>query len=135
MNELLLTDLNDVLWLDGLVASAAFGVEELQEFLQGGGVGGVTKKRALAPDLDQALILQLVQMVGERGIGDFEFTLNFGDDQAFGMGREQQLHDSEAWLGSHGGKHVGVFGDAFAGLRWRGSFRGGDDHISILLEI
>ena len=123
MNELLFTDLNDVLELDGLVASAALGVEELQEFLQSGRVGGVSKEGTFTLDFNQAFILQLVEMVGERGVGDFEFTLNLADDQAFRMGGKQQLHDAEARLGSHGGKHVGVFGDAFAGFCRGGSFR------------
>ncbi len=123
MNELLFTDLkHDVLELDGLVAGCSTSRRRgnCKQFLQSGRVGGVSKEGAFALDFNQAFILQLVEMVGERGVGDFEFTLNLADDQAFRMGGEQQLHDAESRLGSHGGKHIGVFGDAFAGLVDRG---------------
>jgi hypothetical protein len=47
MKSLLFADLYDVLRFKGFIASAAFGVKELQQFLQGFGVGGVTKECAL----------------------------------------------------------------------------------------
>jgi hypothetical protein len=43
---LLFADLNDFVRLYGFVTSAALGIKELQEFLQGIGVCGVTKKCA-----------------------------------------------------------------------------------------
>jgi hypothetical protein len=36
--------------------------------------------------------------------------LDFADHQAFGVSGEEQAHDAEAGLGSHGGEHVGVAG-------------------------
>ena len=55
-------------------------------------------------------------MMGERGVGDVEFLLNFADDQAFGMRGEQELHDAQAGFGAHGGKHVRVLGDLVGGM-------------------
>src|ERR1035438_10745771 len=48
------------------------------------------------------------------------------------MRGEQQLHDAQARLGAHGGKHVGVAGDALA---VGAGLAGGACHISIILEI
>ena len=64
---------------------------------------------ALRPDLRS----QLVEMVRKRRIGDIQFFLNLADHQALGMRGEQQLHDAQPRLGSHGGEHVGVLGDPF----------------------
>jgi hypothetical protein len=73
-------------------------------------------------------------MMGQRGVGNVELFLNFAYNQALGVGGEQQLHDPQARLGSHGGKHVGVFGDLFGGLlRSEGGL--GCSHISIIAEI
>src|ERR1035437_9466252 len=79
INGLLFTDLNDVLRFEGLIARAAFGVEELQQFLQSLGVRGVAKERAFALDFDEAFRLQFVEMMREGRVGDFEFALNVAD--------------------------------------------------------
>ncbi len=50
-------------------------------------------------------------MMGEGGVGDVEFLLNFADYQAFGMSLQEQLHNAQAGFGAHGGKHVGVLGN------------------------
>ena len=81
--------LNNVLWFNGAVARAAFGVEKAQQILQGGGAGAVAEERPFAADFDQILILQLVEMMGKRGSGNIEFGLNFADYQAFRMRGEQ----------------------------------------------
>src|SRR4029077_9071412 len=47
IKTLLFTDLYDVLRFKGFITSAAFGIKELQQFLQRFGVGGVAKKCAL----------------------------------------------------------------------------------------
>src|SRR5579859_402877 len=99
MNDSLFADLNhallnNALRFEGLVAGAAFGVEELQQFLQGLGVGGVAQKRAFAFHVDQILGAQLVEMMREGRVGDFEFVLNFSDHQSLRMRRKQQLHDA-----------------------------------------
>src|SRR5260370_29896618 len=72
--------------------------------------------------------------MGEGRIGDLQFFLNLADHESFGMGGEQQLHDSESGLGAYGGEHVGVFGDPLCGLAGGWGFSG-HWHISILLEI
>jgi len=48
---------NDLLRLHCLVASAAFGVQEAEEFLQGVGIGGVPKKCAFTPNLNKLFVL------------------------------------------------------------------------------
>ena len=40
-----------------------------------------------------------------------EFLLNLADHQSVGMRRQQQLHNAQPRLGSHGRKHVGILGD------------------------
>src|ERR1039457_1190622 len=72
MNGLLFTDLYDLFRFDSLIARAALGIEELQQFLQGAGICGVTKKSTLPLHFDQAIGPQLVQMMGEGRVGDFE---------------------------------------------------------------
>ena len=67
MRQLLFADLRDLRRFDGLVAGTTFGVEESQEFLQNGGVGGVPQKGAFASDGDKFLVLELLQMMGQGG--------------------------------------------------------------------
>ena len=55
----LLTDLNDLLWLDCLVARAALRVQELQQFLKCLGVGRVVQKSTLPLYVDEILRLSL----------------------------------------------------------------------------
>jgi hypothetical protein len=57
---LLRANLNDVLWTDCLIPSAAFGVQELQYFLERFGIGGIAKESTFAADIDQTFIPQLV---------------------------------------------------------------------------
>src|SRR5579872_764517 len=113
------TFLNNALRFERLVASAAFGVEELQQFLQGLSVGGVAEKRAFAFHVDETFGAQLVEMMREGRVGDFEFILNLANHQSFRMRRQQQLHDAEPGLRAHRGKHVGVGGDAPIGIGTR----------------
>ena len=127
---LLSADLDDVLRLQGFIAGAAFGIEKLQEFLESFRVGGVAEKGALAFDEDEVFVLQFVEVVRERGVGDVQIFLNVTYDEPLGMGGEQELHDAKAGLGAHGGKHVGELGDVFGG-RLSGCRR----HISIVAEI
>jgi hypothetical protein len=51
---------NDILWFESFASSAALCVEELQEFLQRIGIGGVPQEGALPGYLDKALIPKLV---------------------------------------------------------------------------
>src|SRR4051812_25917805 len=125
MESLLLTaQANDGLRFDGLIAGTALGVEEAEQFAQPIGVSAVAQERTFASDLDQALMLQLLQMMRERGVRYLEFSADFTDYQAVRVGGEQQAHDAESRLRSHRGQHVGVARDVF---RARRSF-----HISII---
>ena len=74
-----------VLWFDCLVSGAAFGVEELQQFLQCFGVGRVAQEGALAAHVHQLLVLQFFQVVGKRGVRNVELGLDIAHDQAVGM--------------------------------------------------
>src|SRR5216684_3155862 len=112
MVALLFTELDEVLRLKRLVAGAALGIKKLQNFAQRFSVGGVVQKRALALDLNELFILELVEMVRKRGAGDLELVLNFADHQPLRMRGKQQLHDPQARFGAHGRKHVGVAGNA-----------------------
>jgi hypothetical protein len=60
------------LWFQGFVSGAAFGIEELQLFLKGIGVGRVPQERAFATDVYKFLVLQFLQAVRMRGIWDFQ---------------------------------------------------------------
>src|ERR1700674_1791011 len=71
-------------------------------------------------------------MVRKRGAGNLELILNLADHEPFGVGGEQQLHNAQPRLDAHGGKHVGVTGDAVA---VRSGLAGSASHISIILEI
>src|ERR1700746_1271121 len=102
MAGLLFRNLNDVTRTHGLVARAALGVEEAQDLFERFGIGGVAKERALAGDADEAFVPQFVEMVGESGIGDIEFLLDFADHKALGMRLPQELHDAPVVVGSPG---------------------------------
>jgi hypothetical protein len=118
------------LGFDCLISSAAFGIEELQQFLECYGVGRVPQKGAFTTHVHELFILQLLQMVRKRGIWNVQLGLDIAYDQTVGMSRKEQLHDSKAWFGAHCGKHVGVLCDLL------GTFPGrGYKHDSILAEI
>jgi hypothetical protein len=121
--------LNYAAWLDGLIACAAFGVQELQNFLESFGVGGVAQEGAFTVNAHEIFIFQFVEVMRKSGIGNVQFRLQFADDQAAGVGGQEQLHDAEAWLGAHGGEHVSEFGDLV------GVLCNGGRHISIIAEI
>jgi len=127
MAGLLFRNLNDVARTHGLVARAALGVEEAQDLFERFGIGGVAKERTLAGDADEVFVAQFVEMVGESGIGDVEFLLDFADHKALGMRLQQELHDAQAGFGAHGREHIRVTGD-LVGRELAG-------HISIIAEI
>src|SRR6201981_863001 len=127
MAGLLFRNLNDVARTHCLVARAALGVEEAQDLFERFGIGGVAKERTLAGNADEGFVPQFVEMVGERGIGDVEFLLDFADHEAFGMRLQQELHDAQAGFGAHGREHIRVTGDLVGG-----ELAG---HISIIAEI
>ena len=76
-------------------------------------LAGVPEEGAFAAHAHEILIFEFFEMMRQRGIGDAQLVLDFAHDQTLRVGREQQLHDAEPGLGSHGGEHVGVAGDLF----------------------
>src|SRR5437016_6482627 len=77
---LLLRKAGDFLGLNCFVAGAALGIEKRQKLPQGFGIGRVAKIGAFAAHPDQLLVLELVQMVGERGCGDAELGADLVDE-------------------------------------------------------
>ena len=110
---LLFAKLDDVLRFDGFVPGATFGVEELEQFLERFGIGGVAQERALALHVYESFVLQFLQVVRKSGVRNIQFGLDVANDQPLGMRREQQLHDAKTGFGAHRGKHVSVFRDVF----------------------
>jgi hypothetical protein len=51
--------------LDGPVARTTLGVQEADDFLQGFGVRRVPEESPIAPDLDQILVLELIEVMGQ----------------------------------------------------------------------
>ena len=74
---------------DRFAACAAFGVEETEKILQGFCVGGVPEECAVAPHGDKALILELVEVMGEGGSAEAELVDDVADDHAFRMRGQQ----------------------------------------------
>jgi hypothetical protein len=100
--DLLFADLNDSLRLEGIVSGTALGIKELQQLLQGLRICGVTQERALPAYKHQAFVLELVEVVGKRRVGNVQFFLDLAYHQAFRMRRQQQLHNTESRFSSHG---------------------------------
>jgi hypothetical protein len=69
-------------------------------------------------------------MVRQSGTGNVQFFLNLANYETVGVSRQEQLHDSEARLGSHCRKHVGKLGYLFGGFAGLGCW-----HSSIVAEI
>jgi hypothetical protein len=130
MAPLLPANLNDLLGLHGFVASATFGIQKLEKFLQRVGVCGIAEKSAFSLNMHQVLRFELVKMMREGGVWNLQLFLNLADDQTLRVGGQQQLHDSESRLGPHGGEHVSVLGDLLGGFLRLASSR-----ISIFAEI
>jgi hypothetical protein len=98
---------------DGLIAGAAFGVEKGQEVLEGFGIGGVPEEGSFAADLDEVFVFELFEVMGEGAGRDGQFGADVADDEALGVGAEEEADDAEAGFGAEGGEHVGVAGDEF----------------------
>ena len=109
-----------------MVARAAFGIQEAEKICKGVRVGAIPEVGSFAADGDEIFVFQLVEVVGERGIGNVDLGLDIADDHAFGFSGHEQLHDAEARFRAHGGEHTGEARD----LSWRGG-----RHVSIILEI
>ena len=110
MLPLLFTDLHDLFRLECLVACAALGVEETQEFLKSVGVRRVPQKRALRCTLTRPSFFSLSRWWESVELGMSSSSWISPDHQTLRVCREQQLHDAQPRLGPHRGKHVGIPG-------------------------
>jgi hypothetical protein len=82
---LLFADLNDVFWLYCLVPSATLSVEKAQQLLQSLSISCIAEKGAFASHGDQIFAPELVEVMGESGIRDSQFVLDFPNDETLGM--------------------------------------------------
>src|SRR3954447_23958837 len=105
---LLLAELEDGLRLNRLVAAAAFGIEEAEQLPQRVGVGRIPEIGAFPAYLHEVFVLELVEVMGERGGRNVQLRAHVAGDHALRMRREQQPHDAKAWLRSHCGKHIRI---------------------------
>src|SRR5260370_23716947 len=96
---------DDLVELNSLVAGATFRIEKTEQLLQGLGVGRVPEEGAVASDLNQILVLELFQVVGQGRIGDAKFALDLADDKAVRMSGEEKLHNPQPRLRPHRRKH------------------------------
>src|SRR5436305_4150384 len=83
--------LNDLVSLDSLRPGAAFREEKCQQVLQRIGVRRVAQETALAFHGDNALVLQLVQMMRKVRRADPELRLNLARAQSFRVRRQEEL--------------------------------------------
>src|ERR1051325_6098124 len=58
----------------------------------------------------------------ECGIGNGHLSLNIADNHAIWMRRKEELHDTQAGIIAHGGKHVGIPGYAWGSAVFLGHF-------------
>jgi hypothetical protein len=129
MSFLLLADLNDPFRSHGFVASTTFGIQELEQFLESAGICGIAEKGTLSLNMDEVFGFELIEMMRQRGIRNIKLLLDLTDYKSFRMGGEQQLHDPQARLRTHGGEHVRIPGHLL------GVFRSSSSHVSIIAEI
>ena len=74
---------------DGL-PGAALGVKEVQQFLKGLGPSSVAKKAPLSLLVDEPLVPQRVEMMGEGRGRDSELFLKLTDDETCWVRGQQQ---------------------------------------------
>jgi arsenate reductase (thioredoxin) len=74
------------------------------------------EERPLAPDPDQLLVPELLEVVRQGGGGNPQFLPDFAGHQALRVRREQQTDDAQPGLGAHGRHHVGVLRHPVIGL-------------------
>ena len=73
---------------DCLIACAALGVQEAEEFLQGFGIRGIPEKSSFPSDPNQIFVPQLVQMMRQCGARDAQLASDIADHQAIRMSRQ-----------------------------------------------
>src|ERR1039458_7320985 len=88
------------------ITSAAFRVEEAQQFLQCLRVGRIPEESALAAHLDEVFVPEFVEMVRKRGSGYTKFITDVADDHSGWMRRQQEAHNAQPRPGPDGGEHI-----------------------------
>jgi hypothetical protein len=63
MAFLLLADLNDPFRFHGLVPSATFGIQKLEQFLESAGICGIAEKGTLSLNVDEVFRFELIEMM------------------------------------------------------------------------
>ena len=90
---------------DGL-ASAALGVEKVQEDLELRGAGAIAEKSAFAFLLDEVFVAKCVEVVREGGRRDSELALQLADDEPSGVRCEQETDDGDPVFVPEGREHA-----------------------------
>jgi len=72
----------DFLGLDGFVPSAALGVEKPEQFLQGVSICPIANECLFPLCCHDVVVLQLLEMMGERRAANTDLCLDFVDDHA-----------------------------------------------------
>src|SRR3989442_12761173 len=93
IDSLLLADLNDLLRFDCLAAAATLGVQEAEKLLQAFRVGDIAQESAFPPHNDQLLVLQLIQIMGERGARNVQLGENVSDHKTLRVRGKQQAQE------------------------------------------
>ena len=93
--------------VDDRLPGATLGVEKVQKDLELVGAGAVAEEPAFALLLDEAFLAQRVEVVRKRRCRDAELVLKLPDDQASGMGCQEQADDGDAVFVSQGREHPG----------------------------
>src|SRR6516165_1252487 len=97
-----LPDRDKVAGVDGSVAGAALGIQEIDDFLQRVSVCCVPKKRAFSSYPHQILVLKFVEMMRQGRGGNPQFILNVTNNEPLGVSGQQELHDAQSRLRTHG---------------------------------
>jgi hypothetical protein len=130
VSSLAFAEIQDFVWLDGLCPSATFGKKKRQQFLKGVRVNRVPQETPFSLDRDDALVLELFEMMREVRCADAEFRLDLASDHPVRVRRQKKLSDPKPMFGSDGGKHVGKTCDVF-----RRRLLHSDFDISIIVEM
>jgi hypothetical protein len=105
---------------------ATLFIEKIQDFAQSIRVRGVPEISALAADVDEADLLQFLEMMRKRRSRDAEFLLHFPGNHPVRVSGEEKPQNLQARLRAKSGEAIGRPGD---------DERIGFAHISMIAEI
>ena len=88
MLSLLSTELGDLRRFDGFISRATLGIKKAKQFLKNCGIGRVPQERAFTAHSDEFLVLELFEVVRQRGRRNFEFALDLADNHSFWVRRK-----------------------------------------------